>query len=814
MPGLSKVIVLDPDARASRQLQLGFEREGIPAAAVAPDLAADASPLELPGKDTGLVVVGGADGQAVELIRRARGWLDDHVIDAPIVFAGRGVTPDDAEAAGADEVVRHPAYLRDVVTIGRLLRGAPSGHRDHIVGSLVDVTGVYTLVRALSALGRSATLTLVRGLRRGEVRFYLGEVTSAQVGLNHGQAALHQLMLWTDARFDYHHEDIVRRQQIPLSSDELFADAERFLESVRASSGGLSPGMVLEQDIGRVQSFSKQIPTEVYGVLRMFDGHRALADVLEDSAYRVFETLRVAQRAVEAGLLRIGERQPRRPSWRAVLGIEAWLAGPPGATAPSEPATRDSGAITVRGPQSQATLDKATRKRRKKKKRADTPVAVPVSAPAARDIDWGALVPRIVGAEVGPLAGVVPASHVSGEIVSARGAADAAAGPGGADLAAPAADAEPTVVFDEAAERADVERAAADRAAAERAEAERAAAERAAAERAAAERVAAERAEAERAAAERAEAERAAAERAAAERAEAEWAAAKARTRAETERAEAERAAAKASTGASRADAIRAVAATVSVSSEPAPVLDDVELGEPRRERRPPATAGGPAEHAEHAEHAEPALLTGAGVVQDGMVVAASDAITAPIPGALDAAPATDAAPDEIEDEPSDGVVRDRIATAETAPVRRRPASDLPLDDRPGDMTGEITMPRARPTIPTRHSEPSILVADLAEAHAAVSAIADEQATAPTTVDAASPALEAEVAEARTAAATLSDVEEAFFRGGRDDSGPTALPAPESFDDLDKDYRPRGFWQRLRRRLPSQSGAPEDPEKK
>ena len=29
MPGLSKVIVLDPDVRAGRQVQLGFEREGV-----------------------------------------------------------------------------------------------------------------------------------------------------------------------------------------------------------------------------------------------------------------------------------------------------------------------------------------------------------------------------------------------------------------------------------------------------------------------------------------------------------------------------------------------------------------------------------------------------------------------------------------------------------------------------------------------------------------------------------------------------------------------------------------------------------------
>ena len=177
------------------------------------------------------------------------------------------------------------------------------------------------------ALGRSAVLTLIRGLRRGEIRFYRGEVTSAQVGLIHGQAAFHQLLLWTDARFDFAHEDIVRRQQIPLSPDELFADAERFLEGVRESAELLSPSMVLEQDAQRVHELGKQIPTEVHGVLRMFDGHRVLADILEDSPYRVFETLRVAQKAIEAGLLRPVAEQRPKTTWRAVLAIEEWLVG-------------------------------------------------------------------------------------------------------------------------------------------------------------------------------------------------------------------------------------------------------------------------------------------------------------------------------------------------------------------------------------------------------------------------------------------------------------------------------------------------------
>ena len=233
MPGPSKVIVLDPDARAGRQVQLGFSREGVPSA-VAP---VGVTQLDVAGTDTGLVIVGGTDGQALDLLRKTRLALEANKLDIPIVFTGRGVRRTDAEAAGADEVVLLPAFLRDVVTIGRLLNGQPAGKRDHIVGSLAEMTGVFTLVRALAALGRSAVLTMIRGLRRGEIRFFHGEVTSAQVGLIHGQAAFHQLLLWTEARFEFHHEDVVRRQQIPLSPEEMFiASNSRCVQRLNTNS--------------------------------------------------------------------------------------------------------------------------------------------------------------------------------------------------------------------------------------------------------------------------------------------------------------------------------------------------------------------------------------------------------------------------------------------------------------------------------------------------------------------------------------------------------------------------------------------------
>src|SRR4051812_24252833 len=111
MSGPSKVIVLDPDARAARQVQLGFSREGVPAALG----AVNGSRPDLPSEGASLIVVGGTDGRALELLRKTRLVLDEKKLDIPIIFSGRGVRRTDAEAAGADEVVLHPAFLRDVV---------------------------------------------------------------------------------------------------------------------------------------------------------------------------------------------------------------------------------------------------------------------------------------------------------------------------------------------------------------------------------------------------------------------------------------------------------------------------------------------------------------------------------------------------------------------------------------------------------------------------------------------------------------------------------------------------------------------------
>jgi hypothetical protein len=836
MTGPSKVIVLDPDARTAAQVQLGFEREGI--ATSAPAIPADLGTLALANGDAGdagLALVGGGVG----VVKRARALLQ---ADVPIVFAGPtgNATRDELLAAGADEVLVQPAYLRDVVTIGRILCGQPAAHRDHVAGSLAETTGVYTLVRALSALGRSAVLTLVRGLRRGEIRFYRGEITSAQVGLIHGQAAFHQLLLWTDARFDFAREDIVRRGQIPMSSEELFADAERFLEGVRESAELLSPSMVLEQDIQRVTNLGKQVPTEVHGVLRMFDGHRVLADILEDSPYRVFETLRVAQKALEAGLLRVAVDQKPRTSWRAVLAIEEWLVGSETRDAVVErTASLDTKRVAVVPP---PTSGKKKKARRKKQRRAATPL--PIGVPKPGEIDWGALVPRVIGGEVGPLSTVVPASGTAGEIDLVTRDAERERLEALMDTTMRAkifptdVGVEPSVVVDDSWEReqakakadadakakadadakakADADaKAKADADAKAKAEAAAAAAKAKAEADAKAKAEADAKAKADADAKAKADAEAAAAAKAKAD-ADAAAAAAKAKADADAKaKADAESAAAakakadadakakadadakaKADAAKAKADAEAAVAAKAKADADAKAKADADTKAKADADAKAKAAADAKAK-ADADTKAKADADAKAQAEVDAERERASTRVHADVEKMkIERALREEAAEKEREAAARSAAAeeaRTYAAKVKAAAEAKRLEAEQAAEAKNAGSPGVIVEPEPAKPEPTKTDT---LVADLAAAHSAIAAVVAKAAAAPPTPDAASASQELVVAEVRRDAVEISEAEEAFFKAS-EKSQPHVRPSHESFDDLDEGYVKPKFWDRV-----------------
>ncbi len=301
---ISKLIVVSPSAPVSEAVRFAFERAGAQASLFSAAAALADGRADGQARAQLCVVATDDAADAVALVEATRAALGPS--PPPLLCLGPpALSAEAARKAGADEVVLAPVMARDLVTLSQLLvtTATPDGARTSSIceGQLSDYHSVYYLARAIALRGESAVLSLVRGLRRGELRFFRGEITSAHVGALHGLAALHQLLLWSRAHLELRTEHVIPRRQIPLSANEILADAERFVRELRAVLGPLLPAAVYELVRAEVEPYEDDIPQAVYRILLLFDGYRTMADVIEDSPYRVKETIRIARRLDELG---------------------------------------------------------------------------------------------------------------------------------------------------------------------------------------------------------------------------------------------------------------------------------------------------------------------------------------------------------------------------------------------------------------------------------------------------------------------------------------------------------------------------------
>jgi DNA-binding response OmpR family regulator len=322
MAALQSLVVVDSDPRSRDAVAFGFERAGCsvhatPDAREALALAATRVP-QLVVASTALV---GMD--APGFVRAVRGG--PRSVDLPIVVVGEGGKRDEVVAAGADDYFARPAFIRDVVTLARLLAAREGGE----VRARLDDFGLFFVARALIGARRSAVVTLERPVgRAGELRFHDGELLSARVGKQAGANAFHQLLLWEQAQMHLLFErpaDLRKKFQKPV--ERLLEDGARYVsefETVAAKVGG--PKVVYQRQEARLSQVRRQVPAEVAPVVALFDGVNTLIDVVEDSPFKPFDTIMIAHRLVE--LEALAKREPPPPSTLVSnLAVKDWLLG-------------------------------------------------------------------------------------------------------------------------------------------------------------------------------------------------------------------------------------------------------------------------------------------------------------------------------------------------------------------------------------------------------------------------------------------------------------------------------------------------------
>jgi DNA-binding response OmpR family regulator len=327
----SSLLVVDPDPRGLETLTFGFEREGY-AVSGTPDLRR----AELLARTTSpaLAIVAIRDGQSSAM--EAVSGLREVARELPVLVVGPLAARAEALTAGATDFLTLPVFLRDVISVGRLSVHASEAARRgsakdaEIQMRLSEHYGLFYLLRAMSASSRSGLLQLARGNRRAELRVHEGTVVSVSVGAMQGLPALHHLLLWEESAVSLIARSVPKRSQLHLSAQEMLDESERFLRDFAHAARELGPPRTIYVPAVNAPVEVRGLqPSQMAPLLRLFDGRRGLSDVIEESPFRIFDTVRMIRRLREANVLVTRAEGPReRPPTGPMPTLHA---GPNGA---------------------------------------------------------------------------------------------------------------------------------------------------------------------------------------------------------------------------------------------------------------------------------------------------------------------------------------------------------------------------------------------------------------------------------------------------------------------------------------------------
>jgi len=234
----------------------------------------------------------------------------------PVLVLGPEELRGELKQHGQTDLLPLPALVRDVLTASQVLVGddtatAPRpGDQTSFEDSITAQTSL-SLVRTMKGLARSGSMHLARKGRHGEILFHEGQLTAAQVGQLQGMAAVQHMLVWNDGRVELRLRPVVRRGQLRHTARELLDELERFQRDYSHAIKDIGPhSAVYLVNHERLHASTGAIPAEVTPVVRLCDGQRTLGDVIDESPFRVLDTVRILARLVELAVLNRRDAKP------------------------------------------------------------------------------------------------------------------------------------------------------------------------------------------------------------------------------------------------------------------------------------------------------------------------------------------------------------------------------------------------------------------------------------------------------------------------------------------------------------------------
>ena len=236
---------------------------------------------------------------------------------------------------GVEDYLTKPIYIREIgIRVRTALQRAERERlesrregRTKFAGDLSDI-GVVDLVQTIDLNRKSGIVHIVnRDGRRGAVFFREGRVIDAEVGRLSGAEAMYRLFSWSDGQFEVEFKPIRRRDVIDLPSAALLMEGMRRLDEwTRLLETLPALDCVVEVDVRVLAEQLADLPDEMNGILRLFDGTRSLLAAIDDSDYPDLEALTVVSKLFAQGIVYAREPAGRRDEAEPSSELARWLA--------------------------------------------------------------------------------------------------------------------------------------------------------------------------------------------------------------------------------------------------------------------------------------------------------------------------------------------------------------------------------------------------------------------------------------------------------------------------------------------------------
>ena len=257
-----------------------------------------------------------------ELVSRLKGHTDWSQI--PFIFLTAQSDVEDKIRGlelGVEDYLTKPIYIKEIITRVKSslakkerqsLEDSRRESRTKFAGELADMA-VVDLIQTIEISRKSGVIHFKNpDGKRGAIYFRSGKVIDAELGRLTDADAVYRLLVWSEGEFEVEFKNVRRKDVIELSSQALLMEGMRRVDEWGRLCEQLPPlGTIFELDYKELSERLAEIPDEINGILRLFDGRRTLMQVVDDSDFADLEALNVISKLYFEGLIYRSDRDAK-----------------------------------------------------------------------------------------------------------------------------------------------------------------------------------------------------------------------------------------------------------------------------------------------------------------------------------------------------------------------------------------------------------------------------------------------------------------------------------------------------------------------